>query len=42
MLSRNMIWLQELNYYHWFLQSVHDGEVDPQLGFFLIRPVFLT
>jgi hypothetical protein len=28
------------NFFNWFLWSVHDGEVDPQLVFFLMRPGF--
>jgi hypothetical protein len=26
-----------INFYNWFLQSVHDGEVGPHLTFFLMR-----
>jgi hypothetical protein len=37
MLSKNTIQLQELSFCFWFLQSVHDREVDQQLEFFVMR-----
>jgi hypothetical protein len=29
-----------MQFYDWFLQSVHDGQFDPQLIFPLVRPGF--